>query len=91
MKKTIVVCASVLLACFFINADAEAKQIPKGDTYDVVARCDGPNQKDVHVQVRAVTQPEAEQMAKHKAYLGRYFGSDCRKPIIRKIKKLGSK
>ncbi|CAH2031322.1 hypothetical protein [Trichlorobacter ammonificans] len=88
MKKTPVICASFLLACFLINTDAEAKRIPTGNTYDVVVRCDGPNQKDQYVQVRAVTQPEAEQMAKHKAYLARYFDSSCKNPKIKKIKKL---
>jgi len=85
MKKTPVIYASFLLACFLITTAAEAKNIPKGNTYDVVVRCDGANQKDLHVQVRAVTQPEAEQMAKHQAYLGRAFGSSCKSPKIKKI------
>lgn len=87
MKKLLFICACFISALFFINFGVEAKMMPKGSIWEIDVLCDGGNQKIVHAQVRAVTQPEAEQMAKHQAYLGRYFGTDCKKPKILKLKK----
>jgi len=88
MKKNFLLCACLLSVSFYIIIDAEAKMIPKGNIYDIVVRCDGANQKDLHVQIRRVTQPEAEEEAKHQAWVQRYWGTDCRKPKIKSVKKL---
>lgn len=89
MKKMFLICACFLSACFYVIIDAEAKHIPSGDSYEVVARCEGANQKDEKITGKYVTQYDAEKAAKHKAWVGRYWGTDCKNPKIRSIKMNG--